>query len=181
MRGYMSVQLPTPLAQPSAPARWLWHVRTRGWGDLRGKRCCPTGTEHMPGAGDCLLGLLGAGSGRKDARSGTAANTVKQPWAGDSLGQSTGSLLCTSLLGAFKGDRLLLHRHFPVCPSPHTLLLARRPACLLCVPRQGSPGGQAPRRSPRSTRTRCWCCGSPQRAKPPAPTRWSTGWRVRGQ
>lgn len=77
----MSVQPPTPWAQPSAPARWLWHVRTHGWRDLRGQRCCPTGTEHIPGAGDCLLGLLGAGSGRRDACLGTAANTVKQPWS----------------------------------------------------------------------------------------------------
>lgn len=72
----------------------------------------------------------------------------------------------------------------------HALHCPRPTAAPLCpwlgtqptpsVPSQGSPGGRAPRRSPRSTRTRCWCCGSLRRAKPPAPTRWSAGWTVRG-
>lgn len=68
------------------------------------------------------------------------------------------------------------------CPHPAAALPCPWPGTqpTLSVPSQGSPGGRAPRRSPRSTRTRCWCCGSPQTAKPPAPTRWSAGWTVRG-
>lgn len=89
------------------------------------------------------------------------------PGAGDAPGQGTRSLLST---WGFRGGHAAVAQASPRGSQP-----------ALSVHRQGSLGGRAPRRSPRSTRTRCWCSGSPQRAKPPAPTRWSAGWRVRGQ
>lgn len=136
----MSVQLPTPLAQPSAPARWLWHVRTRGWGDLRGKRCCPTGTEHMPGAGDCLLGLLGAGSGRKDARSGTAANTVKQPWGRGLSGAEHWIPALHIPTWGFQGGQAAAAQAFPCVSKPAHPAAGQAPSLPTLCPPAGLPG-----------------------------------------
>lgn len=92
-------------------------------------------------------------------------------------------------LEVLRGDRLVLPGHLQhlralvlCCPRPTAALLCPWPGTqpTLSVSSQGSLGDRVPPRSPRSTRTRCWCCGSLRRAKPPAPTRWSAGWTVCG-
>lgn len=103
-------------------------------------------------------------------RLGTAARLVAQPWGWGSTGAGHSIAALHIPTWGFREGQAAVAQASPRGSQP-----------ALSVRWQGSPGGRAPRRSPRSTRTRCWCCGSPQRAKPPAPTRWSAGWRVCGQ
>lgn len=108
----MSAQPPTPWAQPSAPARWRWHVRM--WGG-------PRGTGHAPGTGDRLLG---AGSGRRDTLGHCCWPGGTAPGLGTHRGRALG--LC-SPPGAFEGATLLLHRRLPVGPSLPCLSPGRAP------------------------------------------------------
>ena len=136
----------------------------------------------------CAAG--GTSRDRGAAPQGESTRRARTPGLGTAWSRLLG--LCPPHLQEtepFEGGRIGFAQAPPASPSPRVVLpwpcsssalpLAGHPAHLLC-PSQGSLGGRAPRRSPRSTRTQCWCCGSRRRAKPPAPTRWSAGWTVRG-
>lgn len=109
----MSAQPPTPWAQPSAPARWRWHVRM--WGG-------PRGTGHAPGTGDRLLG---AGSGRRNTLGHCCSPGGTAPGLGTHRGRALG--LC-SPPGVFEGPRCCCTGISPWVP-----------ACPVCPP-AGLPG-----------------------------------------